>query len=45
MKHAFTKQDIQRYASTGHIPVSLHNLIQDWHYAAFKRLQRMNNGK
>ena len=44
MKHSFTKQDIQRYASTGYIPASLHNLIQEWHYAAFKRLQRMKNG-
>ncbi len=48
MKHSFTKQDIQKYGSTGgHIPRGLHNLIliQDWYYAAFKRLQRMKDGK
>lgn len=45
MKHSFTKQDIQRYGATGYIPRRLYNLIQDWHYAAFKRLQRMKDGK
>ena len=44
MRHTFTKEDIKRYGSTGHIPRGLYNLIQDWHYAAFKRLQRMKDG-
>ena len=42
--YSFTKQDIKRYGATGHIPRGLYNLIQDLHYAAFKRLQRMKDG-
>ncbi len=45
MKHSFTQQDIQRYGSTGHIPRGLYNLTQDWHYAAFKRIKRIKDGK
>lgn len=45
MKHAFTKQDIQRYASTGNLPRGLVTRIDNLHIASFKRLERMKNGK
>ena len=40
-----SKQDIQRYASTGHLPRGLVARIDMLHMAAFKRLKRIKDGK
>jgi hypothetical protein len=45
LKATLTKQDLARYACSGHLPMCIINRVKELHALSFKRLQGMKNGK